>query len=128
VIDPIVGSVLAGFVTIGWGIVVEKWFASKWTIFSNIVSLIFIIATIDVPVDFLPVMCFYLLASGLAIHLDARQGIKQALGSKSFGSFTVIIGLMQLGKIPLNAVALTVLWIVLSVVVYYVWHRYKNWH
>jgi hypothetical protein len=123
-----VGSILVGVVTTIWGITVETRYAGYWTIFFNVIASIVIIATVDVPSEFLVVMGIYLIVSIFAMSRNGTksQPLKQVVGAKSFGALTIVLGIFQYFHLPLNWIRLTILWIGLSVVVYWLWNKYKN--
>lgn len=100
VLSPIGAEVLIAIVTIAWGVSIETWYVSRWTIFFNIVPMIALLASFDSDSGVIGFMLVFLFVSFLLIGISGWQWAKHLVGAKGFGVFALVFGLVQAEVIP----------------------------
>lgn len=123
VIDPVVGEILISFITIVWGIFVETWFVSRWTIFFNIVTLIAVLATLDLSGQVVGFLVLFLILSFGAVGITGHQVLKQFVGAKAYGTITIAIGFAEKGWITDSQIlpAMFIIAMIVGVFAFMVW-------
>ncbi|UVS68661.1 hypothetical protein NWT39_12240 [Nitrososphaera viennensis] len=122
ILDPTQGAILVAIFTIFWGIIVESWFVSRWTIIFNVVPYIVMLATIELA-EWAGFLGMYLLLSIIVALVPEHQNLKQLFGAKGYGSLALV--LTVIGSANSNLVYL--LWLIISAPVYVAWWRVRIW-
>lgn len=95
VLTPVGAEILIAGVTIIWGITIETWFVSRWTMFFNIVPMIALLATFESDSWVVLFMGIFLAISFLLIGVSGWQWAKQLVGAKGYGVFALTFGLVE---------------------------------
>ncbi len=102
ILTPEQGELLIAVFTIGFGIVVEKWYVSRSSIYANVSTWFVMLFTISInPADF-GLLGLWLLLGIALTKVEGLGGIKQLFGSKVFGSTALILGLYKFGYLQGN--------------------------
>ncbi len=135
---PLLNSYQAAFggvlVVIIFGIIVEKHYVSRSTIFSNILSLILLMASIRIPSVLLLALIIYLALGSLVMKLKVKF-LSPAFGARAYGSLALVLLLHSKAFIPglegrgLREIILIlcILWILLMAVVHFIGNLYMKW-
>jgi hypothetical protein len=127
------GELGVALFTIFFGIVVESRFASKWTILFNVVPLLFLLSSVDLPqtIEYIFVgYSFVSIALAFAVgetlfkrKREAYNNLKQLVGAKGYGALTLAIVLTGQDNVTWGTIAL---WFFMSLPIYYAWHRLRK--
>jgi hypothetical protein len=93
-LSAIQGEIATALVTIGIGIIMEKWYVSWWSVGINIINLIVVLTTLELS----PTSGLVLGAYVVVGFLCAFYRVKRAyfmFGSKTYGALTLTLGLLQ---------------------------------
>ncbi|MFO8109393.1 MAG: hypothetical protein R6U17_02570 [Thermoplasmata archaeon] len=82
-----------------YGIVVEKHYVSKSTVFYNILSLLLLLASINLPYAVLVGMIIYLIIGYVVMKMHVKA-LFPAFGAKTYGSLALVLILHGEGFIP----------------------------
>ena len=124
-LTPVEGEVITALVTIGIGILVERWFVSRSSIIANVFAWIVILFTIDIDETILGIMILWLLFGFVLVMSRGNGRVKQLFGSKVFGSLALILGLNQWGDIGLETIPILIIWMITAGIVFLLGRRYN---
>ncbi len=82
-----------------YGIMVEKHYVSKSTVFNNILSLLLLLASIKIPYLVLLGLILYLVIGSVVVKLHAKV-LFPVFGAKTYGSLALVLVLHGQGYIP----------------------------
>jgi len=91
-------TLLWGVFTIGYGILVEKYYVSKWTLVANLAGLIIILFTVDLPIAVAIGLIVFLII-GMVSFWAHLTPIFCLFGSKTYGSILFVFGLREIGQL-----------------------------
>ncbi len=95
-LDPIIGQILGSLaIVIFFGIIMEKWYVSWWSVGGNVIGLILTFATLDLN----PLVIIALLAYSIFGFLCAAKRWEKVyvlFGSKTYGSALLVLGLLSI--------------------------------
>ncbi len=117
-----------------YGIVVEKHYVSKSTIFYNILSLLLLLASITLPNAVLGGMIVYLIMGFIVMKLHVKS-LFPAFGAKTYGSLALVLILQGEGYIPYlggrelqeTFLILLIFWIATALFVNLLGYAYKKY-
>ncbi len=117
-----------------FGIVVEKHYVSRSTIFYNILSFIFLLASIEISRVLLVLLMVYLLLAILVMKLHVRS-LFPAFGARAYGSLALILLLQGKKFIPGlegrgyygTFILLVILWVITTALVHGIGYLYKRY-
>jgi len=126
-----VGGVL---VILIYGIVVEKHYVSKSTVFYNILSLLLLLASIELPLVILVGMILYLIAGYIVMKLHVKF-LFPMFGARTYGSLALVLILQGEGFIPYlggrdlmeTFVILVIFWVATALFVFLIGRLYKKY-
>jgi len=126
-----VGGVL---VILIYGIVVEKHYVSKSTVFYNVLSLLLLLASIELPFVILVGMILYLIAGYIVMKLHVKF-LFPVFGARTYGSLALVLILQGEGFIPYlgrrdlmeTFVILLIFWVATSLFVFLIGRLYKKY-
>jgi hypothetical protein len=96
--SPWVEIVLA-FATIVFGILVEKWYVSKYSIAFNAVNTIILAFTLDASqIITIILLIVYAVIGAYSIRSKGHNTVKQLFGSKCYGSLSLALASDQLNR------------------------------
>ncbi|MFO7792977.1 MAG: hypothetical protein R6W73_08385 [Candidatus Saliniplasma sp.] len=116
-----------------YGIVVEKHYVSKSTVFYNILSLLLLLASIELPLAVLAGMILYLIVGFLVMKLHIKL-LFPVFGARTYGSLALVLILQGEGFIPYlvgrdltgTFTILVIFWIAVALLVYLIGYLYKK--
>ena len=116
-----------------YGIVMEKHYVSKSTVFYNILSLLLLLASIELPLMVLAGMIFYLIMGVLVMKLHVKL-LFPVFGARTYGSLALVLILQGEGFIPYlggrnlteTFTILLVFWVITAFVVNLLGYLYKE--
>ncbi|MEF8874556.1 MAG: hypothetical protein V5A88_07810 [Candidatus Thermoplasmatota archaeon] len=116
-----------------YGIVVEKHYVSRSTVFYNILSFILLLASIEIPPTLLIALIIYLLTGMVVMKLHLRP-LFPAFGARAYGSLALVLLLEGKTLIPglddrglyESILLLGILWVIFTAIVHYLGHLYKK--
>jgi len=117
-----------------YGIVVERHYVSKSTVFYNILSLLLLLASIELPLAVLTGMILYLIAGYLIMKLHVKF-LFPVFGARTYGSLALVLILQGEGFIPYlggrdlmeTFVILVIFWIAAAVLVNLIGYLYSKY-
>lgn len=117
-----------------YGIVVEKHYVSKSTVFYNILSLLLLLASIELPIAVLAGMIFYMILGFVVMKAHAKF-LFPAFGCKTFGSLALVLILQGEGFLPYldgrditeTLIVLLIFWILTALMVNLLGYLYKKY-
>ena len=127
-LDPFTGQIFIALFTIFWGIIVESWFVSRWTILFNVVPYLVLLMTFNLG-EWANLLGWYVIISILLSLVSGHQGLKQVVGAKGYGALSLALGLVGQENIISNPGTVYVLWFIICIPVYGAWaliRRYKQ--
>ncbi len=116
-----------------FGIVVEKHYVSRSTVFYNLLSFILLLASIEISYLLLSGLILYLVLGALVMKLHLKR-LFPAFGARAYGSLALVLLLEGRKFIPglegrgiyETFVLLVLLWIVVTSGVYFIGYLYKK--
>ncbi len=116
-----------------FGIVVEKHYVSRSTVFYNILSFILLLASIEIPPTLLIALVVYLLMGMLVMKFHVRL-LFPAFGARAYGSLALVLLLEGRTLIPglegrgfyETILLLGILWVIVTAIVHYIGYLYKK--
>lgn len=116
---PEQGQFLIALFTIMWGIFIETWYVSRWTITFNVVPVLVMMTTLDLSEGMLQFLWVYAIGSiGIGV-VTGEPEIKQIVGAKGFGALSLASGMINVDKVSFGDVV--GLWLVLCIPIYIGW-------
>ncbi|MFW6040381.1 MAG: hypothetical protein ACOC85_00920 [Thermoplasmatota archaeon] len=117
-----------------YGIVMEKHYVSKSTVFYNILSFILLLASIDIP-DLLIIGMILYLVLGVIVIKKHLKFLFPAFGARTYGSLALVLILQGNRIIPglegrelmETFLLLLAMWLGVAVLVYIVGYTYKKY-
>ncbi len=117
-----------------YGIVVEKHYVSKSTVFYNILSLLLLLASIELPIAVLAGMIFYMILGFVVMKAHAKF-LFPAFGCKTFGALALVLILQGEGFLPYldgrditeTLIVLLIFWILTALMVNLLGYLYKKY-
>lgn len=117
-----------------YGIVMEKHYVSKSTVFYNILSLLLLLASIEIPLTVLAGMILYLVI-GFIIMKSHIKLLYPIFGARTYGSLALVLVLQGEGFIPYlggrdlasTFTILMIFWIAVALLVLLIGHLYKKY-
>lgn len=117
-----------------YGIVMEKHYVSKSTVFYNILSLLLLLASIEIPLTVLAGMILYLVI-GFIIMKSHIKLLYPIFGARTYGSLALVLVLQGEGFIPYlggrdlasTFTILMIFWIAVAISVNLMGYIYKKY-
>ena len=109
ILTPSQGEIIIAIVTICFGLFIEKWYVSRSSIMMNVVTWFILLFTIDTRPWILELLAVWLFIGFLLTYVSGYGGIKQFFGSKVFGSFALVLGLIKYGQLKIGGFWLLIL-------------------
>lgn len=117
ILTPVGAEILIAGVTIMWGIIVETWFVSRWTIFFNIVPLIASLAVFDGNAGIVWIMFLFLLISIPLVIVSGK--LRHIVGAKGYGTLSLNVGLLNANIIVADQFLVSI--VITGIVVFFLW-------
>jgi ethanolamine transporter EutH len=95
VLTPIYGEILAAFVTIIVGIVMEKWYVSWWSVGINVINLIVVLMALTLDTAAMVILALYVILGLMSAFYRVTKAYF-LFGAKTYGSLTLTLGLLSL--------------------------------
>ncbi len=125
------------FVILIFGIVVEKHYVSKSTVFYNLLSFILLLASIEISYLLLSGLIIYLILGAVIMKLELKP-LFPAFGARAYGSLALVLLLEGRKFIPgiegrgiyETFGLLLLLWILITFLVHLIgrWYRKQRWN
>lgn len=125
-LTPIQGELLVAVVTIVIGIVVEKQYVGKSSIFANVLTWAVLIFTIDIEYWVLGILFVWLMIGLVLCWQKGRGWAKQFFGSKVFGSLALVLGINHLIESTISGLVILVLWAIVALGVFWLGRKYNK--
>jgi len=131
-LTPFQAAVGGVCVILTYGIVMEKHYVSKSTVFYNILSLLLLLASIELPITVLAGMILYLITGYIVMKLHIKF-LFPVFGARTYGSLVLV--LQGEGFIPYlggrdlasTLTILVIFWIVTAVLVNLIGYLYSKY-
>src|SRR3990170_5574069 len=95
-LDPITGQILGSLaILIFFGIIMEKWYVSWWSVGGNIIGLILTFATLDLNPLIIILLSAYV-TLGIVSAWKRWKRVYVFFGSKTYGSALLVLGLFSI--------------------------------
>jgi len=95
IVSSVYVEILWSFVALIYGIRVERYFVSYWSAIVNLAGFLLVLVTVDLVVQGYALLGVYVLLCFAVVYYNQR-GLFALLGSKTYGSLTLAIGLQSL--------------------------------
>ena len=133
-LTPFQAAVGGVCVILTYGIVMEKHYVSKSTVFYNILSLLLLLASIELPMTVLAGMILYLITGYLVMKLHIKV-LFPVFGARTYGSLALVLVLQGEGFIPYlggrdlasTMIILVIFWIAAAVLVNLIGYLYSKY-
>jgi len=133
ILNPFQAAVGGVLVILVFGIVVEKHYVSRSTVFYNLLSLILLLASIEISYLLLSGLIIYLVLGAVIMKLELKP-LFPAFGARAYGSLALVLLLEGRKFIPgiegrgvyETFGLLVMLWIAVTFIVHILGHLYKK--